>query len=119
MADLYFRMSNSLLNCPVMQELQVRTVGDTNSFTRQFLFIRILSMCADKSISIISSKSLSSITGISQKQSEVVWDICMKYDVLRKSDIGFSAYEWMLENGYVGKYEQKRGKQAFYSKFGG
>lgn len=116
MSDLYFRMNESIIKCPVMQELQVKSVGDTNSFTRQFLFIRILSICADKNISIMSSKSLSIMTGVSQKQTDVVWAACLKHDVLRSANgCGYSAYEWMFDNGYVGKYKQERGKSALYN----
>lgn len=114
MAELYFRMSNSILSCPAMQEIQMRRVGDSNSHARQYLFIKILTMCVDKNITILNARSLSMISGIAQKQTDLVWSACIKHGILREYNGGFSAFPWMHENGYIGKLKETTGKQAFY-----
>jgi len=105
--NAYFRMSNEIFMCPAVIEMSQKSNGDSNSSMRVLIFIRILSYSVS-SVRFVDAKALSTIMGVAVKQAQRVWDVCMNHGVLRKDGMGYSAREWLSENGYFGSYSEKK-----------
>lgn len=105
----YFRMSDAILDCPCALELSRRTPGDRFDALRMMLFIRILTFSLSSSKFFVDAQSLAAYAGTPITQTQRVWDTCIKFGVLRRSGYGFSAKDWMIENGFLGRYD--KGKQ--------
>ena len=109
----YFRMSDAILDCPCALELQRKTPGDRFDALRMMLFIRILTFSLSTSKFFVDAQSLAAYAGTPMTQTQRVWDICIKFGVLRRSGYGFSAKDWMIENGFLGRYDkEKQGTEA-------
>lgn len=105
--NAYFRMSNEIFMCPAVIELSQKSNGDSNSSMRVLIFIRILSYSVS-AVRFVDAKMLSTIMGVAVKQAQRVWDVCMNHGVLRQDGMGYSAREWLSENGYFGTYSEKK-----------
>lgn len=103
----YFRMSDEILDCPCALELQRKTPGDRFDALRVMLFIRILTFSLSSSKSFVDAQSLAAYSGTPMTQTQRVWDTCIKFGVLRRSGYGYSAKDWMIENGFLGRYDKQ------------
>lgn len=103
----YFRMSDAILDCPCALELQRKTPGDRFDALRMMLFIRILTFSLSTSKFFVDANSLAAYAGTPMAQTQRVWDTCIKFGVLRRSGYGFSAKDWMIENGFLGRYDKQ------------
>ncbi len=81
--------------------------GDSKSCERMFVFYCTLSESSN-GIIFYTPNSLQIFTQSTQTQCKIVWDICIKHNVLRKDGNGYSASEWMHEQGLLPDEEQKR-----------
>lgn len=104
----YFRMSDAILDCPCALELQRKTTGDRFDALRMMLFIRILTFSLSSSKFFVDAQSLAAYAGTPMAQTQRVWDTCIKFGVLRRSGYGFSAKDWMIENGFLGRYDKNK-----------
>lgn len=108
----YFRMSDAILDCPCALELQRKTPGDRFDALRMMLFIRILTFSLSSSKFFVDAQSLAAYAGAPMTQTQRVWDTCIKFGVLRRSGYGYSAKDWMIENGFLGRYDKyKKGTE--------
>lgn len=104
----YFRMSDAILDCPCALELQRKTPGDRFDALRMMLFIRILTFSLSSSKFFVDAQSLAAYAGTPMTQTQRVWDTCIKFGVLCRSGYGFSAKDWMIENGFLGRYDKEK-----------
>lgn len=105
--NAYFRMSDAILDCPCALELAEHlTLRDSMVACRQLLFIRLLVYALSPSKQFVDAASLSVYSGVSLKQCERVWEVCLKHGVLRKVDYGYNAREWLVENKFIGRYDK-------------
>lgn len=74
--------------------------GDTKSCERMFVFYSLLSESSE-GVVIYSAQGLKDISCSTIAQCQIVWDACIKHNVLRKTGNGFSAREWMQEQGLL------------------
>lgn len=100
----YFRMCEGVLAHPCTLELLERESRDNASGSRFYAYICILTDALSPSKEYKDPKMLSAKTGINMRQAQRVWDTCIRYGVLRKATYGFTAREWLIENGFLGKY---------------
>lgn len=103
----YFRMSDAILDCPCALELQRKTPGDRFDALRMMLFVRILTFSLSSSKFFVDAQSLAAYAGTPMAQTQRVWDTCIKFGVLRRSGYGYSAKDWMIENGFLGRYDNQ------------
>lgn len=106
--NAYFRMNNDIFMCPAALELSEKRNGDSNSSMRVLIFIRILCYSIAGGVCFVDAKSLSAMLNVALKQAQNVWDVCIKHSVLRKDGYGYSAREWMCENGFFGAYGARK-----------
>lgn len=119
----YFRMSDAIFDCPCALELAQATHGDHCSSIRVLLFVKLLTYSLSTSKEFIDASSLAAISGTPIKQAQKVWDTCVKHGVLRRSEYGYSARAWMIEHGFLGKYQKqseidKAFREGIYGKEG-
>lgn len=103
----YFRMSDAILDCPCALALQRKTPGDRFDSLRMMLFLRILTFSLSSSKFFVDAQSLAAYAGTPMTQTQRVWDTCIKFCVLRRSGYGYSAKDWMIENGFLGRYDKQ------------
>ena len=104
--NAYFRMSDAILDCPCALELGQAQRYDQYGCTRLFLFIRLLVFALSPSKCFTDAQALAVYVGVAPKQTQRVWDVCIKHGVLRKAGYGYSAREWLVENGFIGRYDR-------------
>ena len=109
----YFRMSDEILDSPAAIELSQVTHGDHCSAMRVLLFIRLLNYSLSPSKQFVDAQALSIHSGVPIKQAQKVWDVCIKYQILRKVEYGYNAREWMVEHGHIGRYSKTESNKAF------
>lgn len=97
----WWKCSNRIYLTDVVLDLS-KNVGKyaAGKTIRPFIFLRLLDLSAD-GIKFASHEHLSNIICQQAGQCEKVWEICTKHNVLRKDDIGYSAREWMQEQGLL------------------
>ena len=74
--------------------------GDTKSCERMFIFHSLLSESSE-GVVFYSAQSLKDISFSTPTQCQIVWDTCIKHNVLRKDGNGYSARAWMQEQGLL------------------
>ena len=116
----WFKMGIEILNCPVMRELSRSQFERENCMAqRRIAFVHLLSITATGAANDIQDAAdLARIVNTTQKQAQIVWDICIKHGVLRKGKYGYSAQEWMIERGILGDFRQRRTDNQPQSKSG-
>lgn len=102
----YFRMNDSIFDSPVARALAKTSKGDSGGPLRVMMLIRILNAALYPSKCFTDASALVGYFGVSEKQAQKVWDTCIEYRVLRPAGYGFSAREWLVDNGYLGRYER-------------
>ena len=61
---------------------------------------------------IQSASDLACLVGTTEKQAQIVWDILIKHNVLRKGEQGYSARAWMIERGILGDINKRRRQEG-------
>jgi hypothetical protein len=97
----WWKCSNSLYFTDVVSSLSKSNGRYAAGKTiRPFVFIRILDYSAENVV-LMSHEHLSNMTSQQIGQCQIVWDTCIKHNVLRKDGNGYSAREWMQEQGLL------------------
>lgn len=69
-------------------------------YMREAVFLRLLSFSAD-GIQFHSFNHFAEVTGCPIKQCETIWEYCLSRQILIETDEGFSAVDWMQNNGLL------------------
>ncbi len=104
--SVYFRMSDEILETPCARELARSTKGDCCSAMRILCFIKLLNAALYPSKVFIDAQSVSDAFAVPMKQAQRVFDTCISMGVLRAEGRGYNARKWLIECGYLGKYEK-------------
>lgn len=97
----YWKCSASLYFTPVMRKIgEPIHAKDGFASSRESIFFKLLSLCANDNF-FSDAAQFARFTSNPRKQCEYVWEICLEHGVLRESDLGYSAIEWMDENGLL------------------
>ena len=106
-------MSDAIFDCPAAREIAQRTKNDAFAFVRLHIFTKILVMALYPSKAFTDAAALSLATGTPQRQCDRVWAICIKHGVLRRDGHGYTARGWLVDNGFIGRYDKAQGDKAF------
>lgn len=99
-------MGNWMCGCrvyylPIMKEITAPIhPRDGFMLARESVFFRLLSFSAE-GMKFDTASHFARYSALPDKQCEVVWDVCIKNNVLRKSGDSFTALPWMVETGLV------------------
>lgn len=102
---MWFKCGCDLLNCAVMRELRrPATKMDNKGESRTFKTIQLLAETAeDRAEDIQDAADLARLVDTTPKQAGIIWEVCIRFNVLRKGPKGYSAKNWMLEQGILGE----------------
>lgn len=74
-----------------------------------FKFLQLLSETAeDRANDLQDADDLARLVDTTPKQAQIVWDVCIKHNVLRRGPQGYSAKQWMIERGIFGERAQRK-----------
>jgi hypothetical protein len=76
------------------------------------LFIRLITSALSPSKEFIDASALARFYGVSQRQADRVWDACIRHGVLKKATYGYSARQWLIENGFLGNGKTREERNA-------
>ncbi|MCQ2101450.1 MAG: hypothetical protein MJZ10_14230, partial [Fibrobacter sp.] len=62
---------------------------------------------------------LARLVDTTPKQAGIIWEVCIRFNVLRKGPKGYSAKDWMLEQGILGETNKWRRNEERPSEHGG
>ena len=99
-------MNDSILDCPCARSLATSGKGDSGAALRVMIFIRILNAALSPSKRFVDANALALYFGITGKQAQRIWDTCIEYKVLQIDGYGYNARKWLVDNGYLGRYER-------------
>lgn len=101
---MWFKCGQELLQSAIMRDLEKQyTLKDSSARRRKFTFILLLSETAeDRADDLQDAADLARLVDTTPKQAQIVWDVCIKHNVLRKGPNGYSAKAWMIERGILG-----------------
>lgn len=107
---MWFKCGCDLLNCAVMRELEKPAQAkDSSGERREYKFIELLAETAeDRAEDIQDADDLARIVDTTPKQAGIIWEVCIRFNVLRKGPKGYSAKDWMLEQGILGETNKWR-----------
>lgn len=101
----WWKCSNKLyLTEPAISLSENRGRYAAGKIIRMYSFIRLLDFSSED-FCFASHEHFSKVTGNQIGQCQIVWDICIQYGVLRKTKGGYSAREWMQEQGLLSDTE--------------
>lgn len=104
----WWKCSNKLyLTEPAISLSENRGKYAAGKIIRMYSFIRLLDFSSED-FCFVSHEHFSKVTGNQIGQCKIVWDICIKHNVLRKDGCGYSAREWMAEQGLLPDEEPKQ-----------
>lgn len=104
----WWKCSNKLyLTEPAISLSENRGKYAAGKIIRMYSFIRLLDFSSED-FCFVSHEHFSKVTGNQIGQCQIVWDICIKHGVLRKTKHGYSAREWMREQGLLPEEEPKQ-----------
>ena len=94
-----------------MRELEsAKRYKDNGGRLRKYTFIILLSETAeDRADDLQDAEDLARLVDTTPKQAQIVWDVCIKHNVLRLGANGYSAKEWMIERGILGDTRKWKG----------
>ena len=97
----------------IMRDLGKRTGEKDNCGRwRKLTFLQLLSETAeDRADDLQDADDLARLVDTTPKQAQIVWDVCIKHNVLRKGERGYSAKAWMIERGILGDMDKYRRKE--------
>lgn len=101
---MWFKCGADILNCAIMRELAARLEpADNKGRWRKYAFIELLSETAeDRADDLQDAADLARLVDTTPKQAQIVWDVLIKHNVLRRGPQGYSAKAWMIERGILG-----------------
>lgn len=101
---MWFKCGADIINCSIMRELGARyTTKDNCGRWRKYTFILLLSETAeDRADDLQDAADLARLVDTTPRQAQIVWDVCIKHNVLRRGPHGYSAKAWMIERGILG-----------------
>lgn len=111
----YFRMSDAIFDCAPCVELARTAKGDSGAPARVMLFVKILCWALNPSKCLRDASALADAGGVSARTAERVWEVCIEHGVLRPAGYGYTARAWLVDNGFLGKYEKNASVDAVFS----
>lgn len=110
---MWFKCGAELLNCAIMRDLaMVYSKRDSCGIYRKYYFLLLLSETADdRADDLQDAEDLARLVDTTPKQAQIVWDVLIKHNVLRKGPQGYSAKAWMIERGILGDRTQWQQRQ--------
>lgn len=105
---VYFRMSEAFLDTPCAAAVgRPMGRGDRFQAERVLLYTRIAIAALSPSKAFRDAEALSTSMGVSIRQAQIVWDICVSHGMLRPDGYGYTARAWLRENNFTGRYTDK------------
>lgn len=106
-----WRFSCAIYYLPIMKEI-TEPVHPRDGFmiARESIFFKLLSFCANGN-TFDNAEHFSRCAVLPKKQCEIVWDVCLKSNVLQKVGNGYSTIDWMRDVGLMPKPENKKTPQ--------
>lgn len=104
----WFKMGADLMEQAVVYRVLKPVFKFDSTKNHRFKILIDLLIASASELGFHDVKHLSLRSGISVKQCQIVWDICIEENVLREGKRGWSAYEWLREEGFIGDWEAKR-----------
>lgn len=97
----YWKCSCELYFHPVMQAI-TKPIHARDGFmvARESIFFKLLSYSAN-GMKFDCVEQFARYAMMPSKQCQVVWDVCISQNVLRKTESGYTASEWMTENSLL------------------
>lgn len=101
---MWFKCGQELMQSAIMRDLfKSQKERDSGGRLRKYALIELLSETAeDRADDLQDADDLARLVDTTPKQAQVVWDILIKHNVLRKGPQGYSAKAWMIERGILG-----------------
>ena len=101
---MWFKCGADILNCAIMRDIEKRSSPKDNCGRwRKYAFIELLSETAeDRADDLQDAADLARLVDTTEKQAQIVWDVLIKHNVLRRGPQGYSAKAWMIERGILG-----------------
>lgn len=101
---MWFKCGQELLQNAIMRDLEkTYRPRDNCGIYRKYYFLQILSETAeDRADDLQDAADLARLVDTTPKQAQIVWDVCIKHNVLRRGPNGYSAKAWMIERGILG-----------------
>lgn len=97
----YWKCSCELYFHPVMKEItKPLHARDGFMVARESIFFKLLSYCANGH-TFDSAGQFARYAMLPEKQCQAVWDVCVENNVIRDSGCGYTATDWMSENGLL------------------
>lgn len=108
---MWFKCGADIINCAIIREIIcAKYKKDNKGRLRQLSFILLLSETAeDRADDLQDAEDLARLVDTTPKQAQIVWDVCIKHNVLRLGANGYSAKEWMIERGILGDTRKWKG----------
>lgn len=104
----WWKCSNKLyLTEPAISLSENRGKYAAGKIIRMYSFVRLLDFSSED-FCFVSHEHFSKVTGNQIGQCKIVWDICIKHNVLRKDGNGYSAREWMQEQGLLPDEQEQK-----------
>lgn len=110
---MWFKCGQELLQSTIMRDLfKAHYAKDKCGRVRQYINILLLSETAeDRADDLQDAADLARLVDTTLKQAQIVWDVLIKHNVLRKGSQGYSAKQWMIERGILGDRTQWQQRQ--------
>lgn len=104
----YWKCSCDLYFHPVMKEItKPLHARDGFMVARESIFFKLLSYCANGH-AFEGVEQFAKYAMLPARQCQAVWDVCVKSDVLRKTEDGYTATDWMSESGLLPNAQNAR-----------
>lgn len=98
---MWWKFDSSILSSEIFYTLSKPTQkGDSAQKDRFYIFLLILTK-SNEGMFFHSVTELQQSSRCTLKQCSIVWDICVQNNILVESDSGYSAFQWMKENGLI------------------
>ena len=100
---MWFKCGQELIQSAIMRDLSIRHGRDNYISGRRYSLIILLSETAeDRADDLQDAADLARLVDTTEKQAQIVWDVLIKHNVLRRGPQGYSAKAWMIERGILG-----------------
>ena len=101
---MWFKCGADILKSTVFRDVEsAKRYKDNGGRLRKYAVIELLSETAeDRADDLQDADDLARLVDTTPKQAQIVWDILIKHNVLRKGPQGYSAKAWMIERGILG-----------------
>lgn len=104
----YWKCSCDLYFHPVMKEItKPLHARDGFMVARESIFFKLLSYCANGH-KFEDVNQFARYAMLPTKQCQAVWDVCLQQNVIRQSEGGYTATDWMSENGLLPNAQNTR-----------